>query len=437
MKIIGLQAENIKRIKAISIVPTGSLVEITGKNDNGKTSILDAIYWAMAGKRAIQTKPIRAGQETARIRLDLGELIVTRTFKRKDDGDYTTEIFVESPDGGQYKSPQQMLDALIGALTFDPVSFTTKTPREQFDELRKFVPGVDFDAMQRKHDGLLSKRTDVNRDLKSKKAQAAAVVVPETIPDPIDESALTAELEKAAEHNQGVERSKSALVKLETEKKGFLDRANGFQEHAEQLRAQANEAEKRASEHRKAAQEIIAQIDAFGTVPEPVSTSEIAAKMQAARDHNATAAEARRKLDARATLDAEVAALQTKADDLTAQIDALAVEKETAIKGAKLPLPALSFGDGVVLLAGQPFDQASSAQQLRASIAIAAALNPELRVIRVQKGGNDLDSEAMQMVREFAEAADMQIWIERVDTTSPLGFVIEDGMVARQPEAAS
>lgn len=84
MKIISLQAENVKRLTAVTITPDGNLVQITGKNGQGKTSVLDAIWWALEGAANIQAEPIRKGAEEARIRLDLGEYVVTRTFTRKD-----------------------------------------------------------------------------------------------------------------------------------------------------------------------------------------------------------------------------------------------------------------------------------------------------------------------------------------------------------------
>src|SRR4051812_1903349 len=99
MKIVSLQAENIKRLVAVQITPDGNLVQITGKNGQGKSSVLDAIWWALAGSGNIQAQPIRKGEARGSIRLDLGELVVTRTFTRKGEHDYTTQIAVENAEG--------------------------------------------------------------------------------------------------------------------------------------------------------------------------------------------------------------------------------------------------------------------------------------------------------------------------------------------------
>src|SRR2546430_827665 len=88
LKIVKLVAENVKKLSAISITPNGNLVHLTGKNRSGKTSTLDSIWWALTGTRNVQSAPIRTGQEKATIKLDMGELIATRTFKRTDDGSW-------------------------------------------------------------------------------------------------------------------------------------------------------------------------------------------------------------------------------------------------------------------------------------------------------------------------------------------------------------
>src|SRR5262249_42005553 len=100
LKIVAFEAENFKRLSVVAIRPNGDIVQITGRNAQGKTSVLDGIWAALKGKAAIQSKPIRSGAKDARIMLDLGELIVKRTFKARDDGDYTTSVTVESRDGG-------------------------------------------------------------------------------------------------------------------------------------------------------------------------------------------------------------------------------------------------------------------------------------------------------------------------------------------------
>jgi hypothetical protein len=89
---------------------------------------------------------------------------------------------------------------------------------------------------------------------------------------------------------------------------------------------------------------------------------------------------------------------------------------------------------------GLPFDQASSAEQLRVSVAIAMAAHPKLRVLRI-KDGSLLDERSLAMLEEMAEAADYQVWVERVDTSGAVGIVMEDGAIVANhlptPEVAA
>ena len=126
MKIVSLTAENVKKLVAVQIRPDGNLVQICGKNGQGKTSVLDSIWWALTGTSHIQAAPIRAGANQARIRLDLGDLVVTRTFRRQDG-----------------------LSKLDRALLF---SFLFHWPRAR---LRRYAPG---DARKRRVSGRLSLR---------------------------------------------------------------------------------------------------------------------------------------------------------------------------------------------------------------------------------------------------------------------------------------
>ena len=65
VKIIELEAENIKRVKAVQIVPAlNGLTIIGGDNNQGKTSVLDAIAWALGGDKYRPEAAQREGANT-------------------------------------------------------------------------------------------------------------------------------------------------------------------------------------------------------------------------------------------------------------------------------------------------------------------------------------------------------------------------------------
>lgn len=430
MKIISLVAENIKKLVAVEIEPTGAVVQITGANANGKTSVLDSIWWALEGAKHIQAAPIRKGEDKARIRLDLGELIVTRTFERRDDDEITTRISVHNADGVRIPSPQKVLDELVGALSMDPLEFMRSKPDAQVKTLRSFVSGVDFDEIERANKEDYDARTDVNREAKALVAQAMAIRVPTGTPvDRIDESALVAELERAAEHNADIERLKADRERAEhaiASRRKAADEAMG---RVKRLRAEAAREEELASKFVSDAEELSARLAEAEPLPAPIDASDLRRKIDEAREIN-EAVDARNR---RGELERRAAKLEAKSAALTDAIAERKAAMEKAVAESDMPIPGLSLGDDEVMLNGVPLTQASDAEQLRASLAIAMALNPRLRVIRV-RDGSLLDRNAMKIVAEMAEDKDFQVWIERVDDSGKVGFVLEDGHVVARPE---
>jgi DNA repair exonuclease SbcCD ATPase subunit len=471
MKIVSLQAENVKRLVAVEIRPDGNLVEITGKNGQGKTSVLDSIWWALAGSSNIQGAPIRKGETEARIQLDLGTLKVIRTFHRKPAGDgATTSIAVENAEGARYPSPQKMLDALLGELTFDPLAFARMKPREQFNALRKFVPGVDFDGIANLNRGDFERRTDYNRFARQERAAAAALIVPPETPENlIDEAALVDDLARAGEHNSDIELRKERrsqvsekITRLRTNVASAGEAMTSFsaaraaardatlariREQIRQLEQQAEDAAKACAVDIEAeianakkvteaatreADDLQAKLAAADELPSPIDVSALRNRIEQARATNAAVA----RLQQRGKHIRQAEGAENEAQKLSDQIDARNAAKQAAIAAAAMPVAGIGFGDDQVLLNGVPFEQGSDAEQLQASVKIAAAMNPKLRVIRI-RDGSLLDDVAMINLATFAQQQDLQIWVERVDSSGAVGFVIEDGHVRKAATKAT
>jgi len=413
MKILRLEAENFKRLKAVDITPTGNLVPITGKNANGKSSVLDAIWAALGGATHLQAEPIRKGATKARIKLDLGELVVTRNITEKG-----STLTVENAEGLSYKAPQRMLDDLVGALAFDPLAFTRMKPREQYDQLRTVAQvELDLDKLDALNKADFEKRADLNREAKQLRAQIEGITVSEVVPPTVDVEALLAEQQHINQAN-----TQARLAHQErTRKEQELAR---LKEDIETVRARF------AS--------LKGQIDALTLELEcelVVDQSDFEARMQEitgrirdAQAQTEAAALARQQAARVSDLEARAEGTEAKAQALTETMATRNKVKMDAIAAAKIPVPGLSFGEGVVLFNGVPFDQASSAEQLRVSVSIAMAANPALRVIRITDGSL-LDEDSMAMLGEMAREGDYQVWVEVVDSTGKVGVVIHDGEV--------
>lgn len=435
LRLIHLEVENIKRLRAVSVTPDGNVIEITGRNKQGKTSLLDAVWWALTGTADIQRSPIRTGEETARIFLDLGELKITRKFIAQEGGTYTTSLIVEAEDGARYPKPQAMLDNLITELSIDPLAFTDSAAKEQFNLLKRLVPGIDFVAIEAANRVDYEARTDINRSLKDAAAQARGIVFPENTPDePIDTQQLVAELEQAGQHNSNVMARIGRREQLAKDIDHRRREAESFDQQAEGYLRLAKEAKDKAEELRKEATADELRLNNAEPLPAPIDTAAIRSRIAMADETNMQVARKQQHKQ----LTARAAELEAEADRLTKAIDAREVEKQKAVAAAEIPVAGIGFGDGFVTLNGQPFDQASDAEQLAAAIEIAIAVNPRLRLVRVREGSR-LDQTSWSTLQTMAKARDFQVLVETVESDRPGSIVIEDGMVANaeQPKQAA
>jgi DNA repair exonuclease SbcCD ATPase subunit len=406
MQIISLSAENVKRLVAVHIEPKGPVVQITGKNASGKTSVLDSIMWALGGKETMDADPIRHGAASARIKLDMGELVVTRVITASG-----SELRVEAANGTRVSSPQKVLDGLLGALTFDPLEFTRLKARQQFDRLREIVPlDIDLDAMDAANKRDAEERTEVNRHIKSLKSHLEGFPeFPEDLPaEKVSAASISEEIRKAHEHNQEVARLEDMHARRDRKMADLKD---------EIAKLEAKLAEAKAE---------LAKVEAYSLddIPFKIDVQPLVERMNNIEKVNGLIAKR-----SEAQLMAEsLAQFEQQYAELGRAIASREEEKKEAMAKAKMPVPGLGFGDGVVTFNDVPLEQSSTAEQLRVSVAIAMAANPKLRVLRIMEGSL-LDEDSLAMIAQMAAAQDYQVWVEQVDSTGKVGVVISEGKV--------
>lgn len=420
--IISLTVENIKKIKAVTIRPHGDFVEITGRNGQGKSTVLDAIWWALKGKDNIQAAPIRNGEKSGKITLELQDYLVERTFRRNELGDdYTTKITVTTKDKARMSSPQAVLDGFTGMLGFDPLAFMRQTPKQQYDTLRGLCRlEVDVEELDRQYKELFAQRTEINRDVKVCQARLSNMQIPDNAPtERVDVAVLVDKVNKINAANSAVQQKQRMRQTL------LADNVRRGDETA-RLKARLAEIEReteQANGQIKAITEYLQghKIQDASAYSEKIKQAERINSIMDLRDNRALEEKALRTA-------------QKTADELTAQMQGLQERKRAAIESAKLPVTGLEFGEGELLLNGVPLAQLSAAEQLKLSMDIAMAENPKLRVILL-KDASLLDAQSMEYIRTRAEAEGYQIWAERVASDGAVGFVIEDGELKQNPEA--
>lgn len=388
MKIIELRAENVKRLKAVSITPDGTLQVVGGRNAQGKSSVLDAIWLALGGGKAGKSTamPIRDGEDHASVTLDLGDLVITRSWTQSG-----TTLKVTSADGAAYSSPQKMLDALVGRLTFDPLEFTRLSAKEQRDALIGLVDlPVDIDELDRKRADLFAERTSVGQQGK----RIGEVKVDPGLPE--DETSMS----DAVAALRDAEQKASAVLEAKQNLDEAVLQLELAQEHAARCKA---------------------SVEQLGDAPDPAP---LAARLETLEEENQRI----RANNAERQRAAERDKLRETYSGLTEAIEALDGQKRDALAGASFPVAGLGFDETGVTYQGVPFSQASSAEQIRVSLGMAMAANPDLRVIRIMDGSL-LDDDAMTAIREQVAERDFQLWIERVGDADEGAVIIEDGEI--------
>ena len=207
LHILELRVENLKRLRAVHITPDGDLVVLSGQNGAGKSSVLDAIAMALGGRDQIPAEPIRRGADHAEVVVDLGEIILRRTFTASGGG----QLVVSNRVGARFLSPQSMLDALVGRLSFDPLAFSREKPARQAEILRELV-GLDLAPLDAKRAELYAERTAVNKRAASLRARFEAMPKHEAPAEPVDVGELAEQLKAAQLQNQENARQRAALA---------------------------------------------------------------------------------------------------------------------------------------------------------------------------------------------------------------------------------
>lgn len=396
MKITRLHIKNIKCLKELDLAvpPEAPVVYITGPNGSGKTATLDSILYALAGKGKIPEGIIRNGQAKALIEITLDD---GSKIKRAITGGNAYLTFTK-PDGAEAASPQKLLDELVGPITLDPWSFCRSAAKDRRAMILAAAGKPDEIAAA---DGVYRDAFE-ERTLRKRALKQAEVLASEA--PPLDPKIAGKEAVDVAPMRAALR----VLQDNETRRERILGRVGNL----EQMIA---EAKKNIATWEK---EQEAQLVEAKAIPAG-DTAAAHADIAAAEDLNrliAESAEARLRADELARCSAAVV-----------EIEARVAAAEAARKGllsevaGKLPIEDLDIDDNEILVAGIPFNNLSTAQQLKLAIAIATASDPGLRIIRVTDGSL-LDSASRAFLDKIATDLSLQIWIEDVRETGGAGI---------------
>lgn len=415
LRVIRLQSENIKRIHAISVEPDpdNNLVGVGGKNDQGKTSVLDSIAWAIGGQDLIQEVPIRRGEKSAVIKVDLGELTVERRFTPSG-----STLVVKNKDGQKISSPQTLLNKLAGDLTFDPFAFAKLKGQERLDAAMR-IAHVDLDDLKREYESVYDERRDVNRDLLSLEQRFSVARSHQDVPlKEVTTTELAVKLQEINQHNQDLEEAGRLFEESKRTLDGIDLEISELESQLATLRARRTAT---ADYRDRAEQEYIAA----GQREDPQAT------LDQIEDADIVNKKVRENV-AYLALKTDTEAKRKQSEEMTAQLTAIQEEKKARLASATFPIEGLTFGENDILFNGLPVEQAAKSQQTRLFFAMSVAMNKPLRICLI-RDGSLLDKDNLAQLGQLADEFDVQAWIELIGDGEEVSVIIEDGFSTPKP----
>lgn len=410
MKINKLEIENVKRVKAVKIEPTANgLTVIGGRNNQGKTSVLDSIAWALGGERYKPSQAVRDGSmipPSLHIVMNNG-LIVERKGKN-------SALKVTDPNG--QKAGQQLLNEFIEQLALDLPKFMEASGKEKAKILLNIIGvGDKLNQLEQSEKELYTQRLTIGRiaDQKEKFAKEQPYY-PDAPKDLISPSNLILEQQEILSRNGENQKKRNRTAELERQVKIMQDKVKSLTEQLQAASSDFAEAMKDLEIAKKSSMEL--QDESTAELEKSIANiDEINRKVRANLDKDKAEEDARE--------------YRKQYQDLTKQIEDTRKEKTDLLQKAELPLPELSVKEGELIYKGKKWDNMSGSDRLKVSTAIVRKLNPKCGFVLLDKL-EQMDLETMLEFGKWLEEEGLQAIATRVSTGDECSVIIEDGYVA-------
>lgn len=415
IKIASLTTENVKRVKSVHIEPSpNGLTIIGGNNNNGKTSILDSIAWALGGNKYRPSKAQREGSvvpPTINLKLSNG-LIVERKGKNSD-------LKVTDPTGN--KAGQNLLDSFVEELAINLPKFINSSDKEKANTLLEIIGvGQQLYELECQEKEKYNMRRSIGQiaDQKEKfaKEQPFYPEAPKTLVSITD--LITQQQDILAKNGENQRKR---------------DMTDQLHRQATQLMAEIERQEATLANLKEQYQSVLRDYDVAQKTSEQLQDESTEELEESIANIEAINIKVRANLD-REKAEQDAAEYRTQYSSLTTEIESLRKQRMDLLQNADLPLDGLSVEDGELLYNGQRWDNMSGSQQLMVSTAIVRKLKPECGFVLIDK----LEQMDMQTLNEFGawlEQEGLQAIATRVSTGDECSIIIEDGYVKNSEPA--
>lgn len=407
MKINTLELENVKRIKAVKMEPAkDGLTIIGGKNGQGKTSVLDAIAWALGGERYRPSDAQRDGSvipPVLKVTLDNG-IIVERSGKN-------SSLKVIDPAGN--KGGQTLLDAFISQLALDLPKFMNASNKEKADTLLQIIGvGEELMKLELKEKTLYNQRTAIGQIADQKEKYVKEMIKYEKVPEvPINASELILRQQEILARNGENRRQRENADMLKDSLVLINERIQAATDTLNKLLAEKAQIEKGIEISEKTIETLVDE-----------STAEIE---ESIRNIETINTKVRANLD-REKAEEDAKTYRNQYNELTTDIESVRKSKTDLLNNADLPLPGLSVKEGELTYNGFKWDNMSASEQLKVSVAIVRKLNPECQFVLIDKL-EQMDIDTLNSFGEWLEKEGLQAIATRVSSGDECSVIISDG----------
>lgn len=424
-----LEVENFKQIDKKVVNINGRSFLITGPNEVGKSTLIQALLSGLDSKQA-PTVAIKTGEQKASTKVKIGGVI------NGEPREYTLEMYYTPKNQKgrlvlldekleQVKSPKAVLDSLIGDISFDIFKFLKDSKPKQIKVLKELSGvSIEIDKLDAERKKIYDERTFLNRKIEENEAvmnnhgfsQDEIELYSEKINiDPIQEE-LNSISTKITNYN--TTKSKTEQFKKDAER--FDADAKKKQNEIDELMAKIEALKTGISQDERDSEQAWAN-HAKGEAwlkdrVEP-SATEVSGRLSEANAHNEKHNKINELQEKQKALLADKQTAQKMSDDIAAIDD----KKTSIIKKSKLPIKGLTFTDEDILYNGLPMEEGQINTQTLIDIGfeISMALNPNLRVVFLHEGSL-FDQKSLNTLIKKCKDRGYQLIAEIVADTSDM-----------------
>lgn len=407
IKINSLELENVKRVKAVKLEPTASgLTVVGGKNNQGKTSVLDAIAWALGGAKY---KPSQAQREGSlvepQLHIELSNGIVVERLGKNGS------LKVIDPSG--QKGNQSLLDSFISQFALDLPKFMEADKNTKAKILLQIIGvGDQLSVFDKQESELYNRRTEIGRIADQKKKYADEMVQWDGVPE---------EIVSAAELIQ----QQQEILARNGRNQELRNQVNNLEAQKTLLEQRIEEAQKTLNAMHEQFAELMEKLSIANTNAKDLQDESTAELEESIANIDSTNAKVRDNLNKQRAQE-EADEYKRQYGDLTTQIEDIRKARMELLNGVEMPLDELSVQDGELIYKGQKWDNMSSSDQLKVATAIVRKTNPQCGFVLLDKL-EQMDIDTMNEFGKWLQDNNLQAIATRVSTGDECSIFIEDG----------